>query len=73
MSTALLIIGILVNLVGAVGLLVNALKRIRTRRDVSMPGYRREEIENAMRRRRYIWLGLILVGPLIVYLGAIIP
>lgn len=71
MSTALLIIGILVNLVGAVGLLVNALKRIRTRRDVSMPGYRREEIENAMRRRRYIWLGLMIAGMVFVYLSTI--
>lgn len=71
MSTALLIIGILVNLIGAVGLLVNALKRIRTRRDVSMPGYRREEIENAMRRRRYIWLGLMIAGMVFVYLSTI--
>ncbi len=71
MSTALLIIGILVNIVGAVGLLVNALKRIRTRRDVSMPGYRREEIENAMRRRRYILLGFMIVGLIFVYLSTI--
>lgn len=71
MSSALLIIGILVNIVGAVGLLVNALKRIRTRRDVSMPSYRREEIENAMRRRRYILLGLMIVGLIFVYLSTI--
>lgn len=71
MSTALLIIGILVNIVGAVGLLVNALKRIRTRRDVSMPSYRREEIENTMRSRRYIWLGLMIVGMVFVYLSTI--
>lgn len=71
MSTTLLIIGILVNIVGAVGLLVNALKRIRTRRDVSMPGYRREEIENAMRRRRYILLGFMIVGLIFVYLSTI--
>lgn len=71
MSTALLIIGILVNIIGAVGLLVNALKRIRTRRDVSMPSYRREEIENAMRRRRYIWLGLMIAGMVFVYLSTI--
>ncbi len=72
MGTVLLFVGIIVNVVGAVGLFANAFRRIGTRRDVTEPGYRRDEAERPIRLRRYIWLGLMIAGIVIVYVSIVI-
>lgn len=72
MATVWLFVGIIVNVVGAIGLCTNAFKRMRVRRDVTEPEYRRDEAERLIRWRRYMWLGLMIAGIVIVYIGIVL-